>query len=296
MKIKLLISCLLLIGLTVNAQKLNKTYIAYIEKYDAVAVEQMKKHKIPASITLAQGLLESGAGKSRLARESNNHFGIKCGPKWKGPTVRYNDDLPNECFRAYYSPIQSYEDHSLFLKSNRRYAFLFDLDIKDYKGWAKGLKKAGYATNPAYATLLIQIIEDYRLYEYDNTSKKRNKKDKKKKDIIPHDVFIANGLLYVVAREGDTFKTIGKELGIKSKKLASYNNLPSDYPLMPGDIVYLKEKNKEYVGEKTFHIVKDGDSMHSISQTYGIRLDRLYKLNAKDKEFIPTVGERIWIK
>lgn len=296
MKIKLLISCLLLIGLTVNAQKLNKTYIAYIEKYDAVAVEQMKKHKIPASITLAQGLLESGAGKSRLARESNNHFGIKCGTKWKGPTVRHNDDLPNECFRAYYSPIQSYEDHSLFLKSNRRYAFLFDLDIKDYKGWAKGLKKAGYATNPAYATLLIQIIEDYRLYEYDNTSKKRNKKDKKKKDIIPHDVFIANGLLYVVAREGDTFKTIGKELGIKSKKLASYNNLPSDYPLMPGDIVYLKEKNKEYVGEKTFHIVKDGDSMHSISQTYGIRLDRLYKLNAKDKEFIPTVGERIWIK
>lgn len=286
----ILFTLLALLYLNANAQKLNRTYIEYINKYDEIAVEQMKKYKIPASITLAQGLLESGAGQSQLARRSNNHFGIKCGSSWRGPSVRHDDDRRNECFRAYYNPIQSYEDHSKFLANGKRYAFLFDLKTTDYRGWARGLKKAGYATNPAYASKLIQIIEDYELYKYDS----KNKKQKEK--VYKHDIYIANGLLYVIAKDGDTFKSIGKDVGISSRKLASYNDLWKKYPLMEGDIVYLKKKNKAYKGEKTYHVVKDGDSMHSISQTYGIRLDRLYKLNSKDEEYIPSVGDKVWIK
>lgn len=278
----------ILMNTGLNAQKLNRTYIEYINKYDEIAVEHMKKYKIPASITLAQGLLESGAGQSQLAKRSNNHFGIKCGSSWKGPTVRHDDDRKNECFRAYYNPIQSYEDHSKFLVNGKRYAFLFDLKITDYRGWAKGLKKAGYATSPTYATKLIQIIEDYELYKYDTKQKKEK--------IYKHQIFIANGLLYVIANDGDTFKSIGRDVGISSRKLASYNDLWRKYPLMKGDIVYLKKKNKTYKGEKTYHVVKDGDSMHSISQLYGIRLDRLYKLNARDEEYIPSVGDKVWLK
>lgn len=281
----------------VSAQRLNKSYIEYINKYDKVAVEQMKKYKIPASITLAQGLLESGAGRSELARRSNNHFGIKCGSSWNGPTVRHDDDARNECFRAYYNPIQSYEDHSVFLSNGYRYQFLFKLKPTDYRGWAKGLKKAGYATNPSYATQLIQIIEDYELYKYDNSSKKNKKKrGRNRNQKEEHEVLISNGLLYVIADNDDTFKSIGKELGIRAKSLAKYNDLWKDYPLMDGDIVYLKKKNKEYIGTKTYHIVKDGDSMHSISQIYGIQLKELYKLNNMDKEYVPTVGDRVWIK
>lgn len=292
MKIRILtVAALTAIAININAQKLNRSFIEYINKYDEIAVDQMKKYKIPASITLAQGLLESGAGKSELARKSNNHFGIKCGSSWRGPSVRHDDDAPKECFRAYYNPIQSYEDHSKFLANGKRYAFLFDLKITDYRGWAKGLKKAGYATSPTYATKLIQIIEDYELYKYDSR-KTREEKEK----VYKHEIFMANGLLYVIAKDGDTFRSIGKDIGISSRKLASYNDLWRKYPLMEGDIVYLKKKNKSYVGNKTYHVVKDGDSMHSISQTYGIRLDRLYKLNKKDEEYIPSVGDMVWIK
>lgn len=289
-----MLAVMLTAACTVMGQKLNKDYISYIKKWDNVAVDQMNKYKIPASITLAQGLLESGAGKSSLARKSNNHFGIKCGSSWRGRTVRYDDDAPNECFRAYRSAMQSYEDHSKFLTGNKRYAPLFKLKITDYRGWAKGLKKAGYATNPSYATLLIQIIEDYELYKYDGGRKAR--RALRKEVLPPHDVYIANGLLYVVARDGDTFKSIGKEIGIKSKKLASYNDLWKDYPLMDGDIVYLKRKNDAYTGEANYHIVKDGDSMHSISQTYGVKLKRLYKMNKFDDDYIPEVGDFIWVK
>ena len=144
---------------TAQAQTRNRQYEEYIHKYKDIAVEEMKRYRIPASITLAQGLLESGAGKSALSRKSNNHFGIKCGGDWTGRTVRYDDDARNECFRAYKHPRDSYEDHSKFLKGRSRYAFLFKLKITDYKGWAHGLKKAGYATDPRYAYRLIDIIE-----------------------------------------------------------------------------------------------------------------------------------------
>lgn len=279
----------------VQAQRLNKDYVSYIKKWDKVAVEQMEKYKIPASITLAQGLLESGAGKSTLARRSNNHFGIKCGSSWRGRSVRHDDDAPDECFRAYRSAKDSYEDHSLFLTGNRRYASLFRLKPTDYRGWAKGLKRAGYATNPSYASLLIQIIEDYELYKYDGGRKARRAR-RRGMTIIPHDTYIANGLLYVVAREDDTFDAIGREFKVKAKKLAAYNDLWRDYPLMAGDIVYLEEKCKAHPGKATYHIVKDGDSMHSIAQTYGVQLKRLFKMNKLDEDYMPEVGDFIWVK
>lgn len=144
----------------------------YIQKFAQYAVEEMEKYKIPASITLAQGLLETGGGQSRLALEGKNHFGIKCKEDWTGKTMKHTDDAPNECFRVYEDPRQSYEDHSIFLSTRKYYTGLFNLDMKDYKAWAYGLKKAGYATNPRYASILIGKIERYKLYEFDNTSSK----------------------------------------------------------------------------------------------------------------------------
>ena len=273
-----------------QAQHRNKLYLEYIAQYHEIAVEQMDKYKIPASITLAQGLLESGAGKSTLARKSNNHFGIKCGGRWTGNSVRHNDDAPRECFRAYSNARESYVDHSKFLTSGPRYASLFRLDITDYKGWARGLKKAGYATDPSYANRLIQIIEDYGLYKYD--VKERKHKTHKKQKLTPHTVYLANGLLYVKARRGDTFEAIAKEFKTKARLLVKYNDLHKDYTLAEGDVVYLHEKKKRADKKYVLHVVRENDSMHGISQMYGIRLKNLYKMNKKNPDdYIPEVGD-----
>jgi flagellum-specific peptidoglycan hydrolase FlgJ len=157
-------------------QSINTQYEEYIAKYLAIAKKEMKLHGIPASITLAQGLLESGAGQSKLAKKANNHFGIKCHNDWKGRKFRHDDDKRKECFRKYGNAKHSFKDHSLFLTSKSRYAFLFDLKTIDYKGWAKGLKQAGYATDPNYPAKLIKIIEDYKLYKYDKNIKNKKKR------------------------------------------------------------------------------------------------------------------------
>lgn len=204
----LIFMCLICITVSTSAQKRNKVYEDYIHKYRGIAVDEMKHYRIPASITLAQGLLESGAGKSELARKSNNHFGIKCGGSWDGRSVRHDDDARNECFRAYKHPKDSYRDHSKFLRSGARYAFLFRLKITDYKGWARGLKKAGYATDPQYANRLINIIELYDLDKYDH----KGGLEWAEEFPNPHQPYLANELLYVVARRGDTFKSLGKSL------------------------------------------------------------------------------------
>ena len=297
----ILVCCVLVT--TAYAQHRQTSYNNYIKQYAPLAVEQMKQHNVPASITLAQGLLESGAGLSTLSRKSNNHFGIKCGGGWRGRSVRANDDAPNECFRAYRKVEDSYEDHSLFLVGNQRYASLFKLKKTDYKSWARGLKKAGYATDPSYANKLITIIETYDLYKYDNDgmskreAKKWQKLLKKKPWLAnPHDVYIANGLAYVIARDGDTFQLLGGEFEIGWKKLVKYNDLQRDYTLEEGDIIYLKEKNKKPVADVVYHEVREGDSMHSISQIYGVRLKTLYKLNVMADDHIPEVGERVWLK
>lgn len=292
-----ILAVIMLFAVGAQAQKRNARYVEYINKYSDLAVEQMRLHKIPASITLSQGLLESGAGNSELARKSNNHFGIKCGGSWRGRTVRHDDDARNECFRAYSNPRDSYEDHSVFLTRGARYAFLFNLNITDYKGWARGLKKAGYATDPSYANRLITIIEDYALYKYDSKGAYTERKLKKEPWLMnPHQVFIANDIAYVVAREGDTFKTLDKELDISWRSLAKYNDLERDYTLEAGDIVYLKKKKKKASKPFTVYVVKDGDSMHTISQKYGIRLKNLYKMNRKDGEYVPEIGDRLRLR
>lgn len=265
----------LLYFLPLQAQTRSKSYEDYIKKYRELAVEEMRRYHIPASITLAQGLLESGAGQSTLARKSNNHFGIKCGSDWSGKTVRHDDDARNECFRAYKHPKQSYEDHSKFLVGRSRYASLFKLKITDYKGWARGLKKAGYATNPRYAEQLIGIIELYDLHQYD----RKDALKFLKKNPNPHQPYIANDLLYIVVRQGDTWKAISKEFDISQKKLRKYNDLYKGYALRVGDILYLEEKNKRADKEHIVHELRAGESMHGISQKYGIRLKNLYKLN-----------------
>ena len=278
----LIISCL-----TLQAQTRNKQYENYIKKYRELAVEEMKKYHIPASITLAQGLLESGAGQSTLARKSNNHFGIKCGGDWTGKTVSHDDDARGECFRAYKHPKESYEDHSKFLAGRSRYASLFKLKITDYKGWARGLKKAGYATNPRYADQLIGIIELYELHKYDE----KNYLKWIKKNPNPHQTYIANDLLYIVVRAGDSWKSISKEFDISQKKLRKYNDLYKGYALQVGDILYLEKKNKKADKEHIVHVLRAGESMYSISQKYGIRLKNLYKMNKMDADDpAPEVG------
>ena len=273
--------------LVLQAQTRNKQYESYIKQYRDLAVEEMKKYRIPASITLAQGLLESGAGQSTLARKSNNHFGIKCGSDWRGKTVSHDDDARGECFRAYKHPKQSYEDHSKFLANRPRYASLFKLDITDYKGWARGLKKAGYATNPRYAEQLIGIIELYDLHKYDRKGGLKWMKENPN----PHQTYIANGLVYIVVRAGDSWKSISKELDISQKKLRKYNDLYKGYALQVGDILYLEKKNRKASKEYIVHVLRAGESMYSISQKYGIRLKNLYKLNKMDEDDpAPEVG------
>ena len=258
-----------------------------------MAITEMHKHHIPASITLAQGLLESGAGRSTLTKYSNNHFGIKCGRTWQGEKTYHNDDRPNECFREYDNPAQSFEDHSLFLVKNGRYASLFKLDITDYKGWAHGLRKAGYATNPNYGKLLISLIEQYELHQYDRVKpekqpkKEKVKADAKRQEVKPletHQTYLANGLVYVKVQKSDTWKTLSKGLNISEKKLRKYNDLYKGYALKEGDILYLTQKHKKAQKGNVTHVVKPGESMHSVSQKYGIRLKNLYKLNRMDEE------------
>ncbi|WP_338158384.1 glucosaminidase domain-containing protein [uncultured Phocaeicola sp.] len=270
------------------AQRRNQAYEDYIKKYRKIAVEEMERYHIPASITLAQGLLESGAGRSTLARKSNNHFGIKCGSRWEGRTVRHDDDARNECFRAYKHPRDSYEDHSKFLRTGARYAFLFRLKITDYKGWARGLKKAGYATDPRYADRLIDIIELYDLDKYDR--KGGLKWAEEFPD--PHQPYLANELLYIVVRRGDTFESLSKEMGISKKKIRKYNELPKDYKFQGGEIVYLEKKRSRATKDHICYTVRPGDSMYSISQKFGVRLSRLYKMNnMKPESPAPKVGE-----
>ena len=275
----------------IYAQSQNKTYMIYIDKFKDEAMRQQKRYKIPASITLAQGLLESGAGNGELARKSNNHFGIKCHGVWQGEKVYYDDDEKGECFRKYDDPMQSYEDHSLFLTSRSRYAELFNLKITDYRGWAVGLKKCGYATDKAYASKLIGIIELYNLNKYDLQALKKGKKSQE--NINPHTPYISWGLLYIEAKEGDTFESISNEFGIKRRKLAKYNELPKNHTFKEGEIIYLQEKNKYSKKGYKYHIVKDGESLHSIAQKYGMKLSNIYALNRKYDSWIPNVGDKI---
>ena len=219
------------IVLSVYGQVTNSQYLRYIDKYKEMAVDQMLRYKIPASITLAQGLLESGAGTSTLAREANNHFGIKCGGSWKGPYVLRDDDARNEKFRKYRSVAESYEEHSLFLKQPR-YSSLFKLSPRNYKGWAHGLKRCGYATNPKYASLLIDLIERYDLSQYDKWKSVKSSYDYSDDELSynegtypAHLVYRNNNNYYVIAKSGDTFDMLAAETGVSARNIRKYNEL-----------------------------------------------------------------------
>ena len=279
--VRILILLLILTGINpelVKAQRKLSSYEAYISKYSDLAIEHQKKYKIPASITLSQGLLESGAGQSSLARQSNNHFGIKCHSDWRGGRVYHDDDLRGECFRKYDQVEDSYTDHSKFIAFRPRYSVLFDLDLKDYKGWAKGLQQCGYATDRAYANKLIKVIEDYELYRFDSnkgTRKQETPQQNKNASAELMPIYKTHGLIYVIARANDSFESIAQNLGFKEKELRKYNEVPEEFPLQPGDIVYLEKKKKKADKPYYDHVVQIGESMHSISQHYGIRLKSL---------------------
>ncbi|MCE5227345.1 MAG: glucosaminidase domain-containing protein [Porphyromonadaceae bacterium] len=295
--VRILILLLILTGINpelVKAQRKLSSYEAYISKYSDLAIEHQKKYKIPASITLSQGLLESGAGQSSLARQSNNHFGIKCHSDWRGGRVYHDDDLRGECFRKYDQVEDSYTDHSKFIAFRPRYSVLFDLDLKDYKGWAKGLQQCGYATDRAYANKLIKVIEDYELYRFDShkgTRKQETPQQNKNASAELMPIYKTHGLIYVIARANDSFESIAQNLGFKEKELRKYNEVPEEFPLQPGDIVYLEKKKKKADKPYYDHVVQIGESMHSISQHYGVRLKSLYKLNKKDMEYVPAEGD-----
>ena len=273
-------------------QKRYKVYEDYINKYSPIAVSHMQKYRIPASITLAQGLLESGAGQSELTKRSNNHFGIKCHRSWTGSRVYAKDDTPNDCFRKYRRAEESFEDHSQFLVQGARYSPLFRLSPTDYKGWARGLQKSGYATDRAYANKLIKLIEDYQLYRFD-TGKYRKLSNNQGANAQnwKHQPFKTHGLVYVIAVEGDTYDGIADEFGFKAKHLLKYNEVPKGFPLNEGDIVYFEKKKSRADKPYYEHVVQIGESMHSISQRYGMKVKNLYKMNRKDYEYVPEEGD-----
>lgn len=287
--IVLLLPC----GITAQT-RWNSQYQRYVDDYKDVAIKEMKKWKIPASITLAQGLLESGAGNSELTRKGNNHFGIKC-HGWTGRTVHVDDDLRNECFRAYRSALDSYEDHSRFLATSQRYSRLFKLKTTDYKGWAHGLKACGYATNPRYAQKLIEIIEVYKLYRYDSSSGKQKLEEG---FYGSRNIMAFNKNLYIYARRGDTFRSLGKELGISYRSLARYNERDKRDELEEGEVVWLKKKRTRAPRDFRHrpHTVRAGESMYSISQKYGIRLRCLYRMNKLQPDYQISVGDELRIR
>jgi LysM repeat protein len=273
----------------------------YIETWKETAIYNMQEFGIPASITLAQGILESGDGNSALARYANNHFGIKC-HGWEGPTYIQDDDTKDECFRKYYDASESYRDHSLFLTSRSRYSELFQLKPADYKGWAHGLKKAGYATNPKYAFLLIKIIEDNNLHEYDKAQKAKKHIPKREDD--PRNELVVdlrrevkihpNNIKFVVAKKGDTPASIASEMDMGPWQIKKYNDLDKGSALNDGDIIYLQPKRNR--GSKDMHKVKAGETMRDISQKYGIKLKKLYRKNRMDFGTQPEVGQELSLK
>ncbi len=331
--------------------------IEYVNKYSGLAVSEMRRTGIPASITLAQGMLESNYGRSTLATEGNNHFGIKCHSDWRGEKVYHDDNHRGECFRSYPTVEDSYRDHSDFLTTGSRYKDLFKLSSTDYKGWAHGLKKAGYATDPQYATLLINKIDDYGLHAYDTgtgkaapgqtpakptleqtagqqpatTAPKQNTGQQpatpvqktadtvlippvqKTTDPVPtqpeiqapakvislntgRKVLENNGVQYIIAEEGDTFKSIAEKYQLLALEVSRYNDLPPEASLKPGQFIYLQPKRSKAAEGNSIHVVKTGETMYILSQKYAVKLSSLYKMNVMEegKECIP--GQKVRIR
>lgn len=300
----------ILITSGVQGKQAKTTPEQYITKYKDAAISEMKKSGVPASITLAQGMLESAYGNSRLARKAKNHFGIKCHSDWSGPSIRKDDDAKNECFRKYKNVSESYRDHSKFLTGKSRYAFLFEYKTTDYKAWAKGLKKAGYATNPKYPKLLIDLIERYALNQYDKkgggTRKKKSakKKDKKSKTSgrideveqvkIKSRIRVSdNYVKYVVVNRDDNLKSIERETGVRVKRILKYNER-SKKRIKKGEIIYLQPKKKS--SRTKYHKVKRGETLYGISQRFAVTMKSIRKRNRMGKDDTIQPGQKLKLR
>jgi len=276
----------------------------YIDSYKDLAVKEMKRVGIPASITMAQGILESGNGNSTLARKSNNHFGIKCHSDWKGKRVYHDDDAKGECFRKYKTVYESYIDHSEFLVGKKRYASLFEMKITNYKGWAKGLKKAGYATDPKYAHRLIDIIEKNKLYLLDENKywKKPESSSSEGNDnfvITPYNTHVVkynNGIKYIRVEEGDSFETVSEEFGLRPWELYNYNDLANSADMQEYRYIYIQGKKGKAHRSHEFHSVKEGETLHYIAQKYGVKQSRLLRFNNLNKNAKLKAGDKIYLR
>ncbi len=306
----------------------------YVNEYKDFAIGEMIRTGIPAAVTLAQGILETGGGQSDLAALAYNHFGIKCKSEWTGETMSHDDDAKNECFRKYACVQDSYKDHSDFLRTRPCYAFLFKLDPTDYEGWAKGLKKAGYATNPAYAQKLIKLIvennlQDYTLLalnegnNYEETSVNADKtgnnsevsvsslietstvkpalsiqvlEEKTKNSTYPvNSVFSINDLKVIYAEAGTSLLAIANNYNISLKKLLEFNELADQADILNlGQLIFLEKKSKK--GTKEIHIVEANETLRDISQKEGIQLATVMEYNGLQKGMEPAAGEKIYLK
>ena len=314
---KTTIIILLLAVVSIASAQTRQTREEYIDRYKSIAVAHMERYGIPASITMAQGILESDAGNSRLSKESNNHFGIKCKKSWRGNRVYHDDDAKGECFRAYPSVEASYLDHAVFLDSSPRYDSLFAYPSNDYRRWARGLKAAGYATAPDYAERLVKIIETYRLDLLDQedgvaiyasrkradgmeqwfegqstaTSDELINPDAYRVTINSHkgyNVYRSNHTCYVLAKEGDTYASLGSVFQIGENTLRRFNDVAKADSLTKGTIVYIERKKARWEGNAMMHVVRRGETLHSLAQSYGIRERKLARLNSlrKGGEFV----------
>lgn len=299
---------------------------AYISKYKQIALEQERMYGIPASITLAQGILESGAGKSELTRNSNNHFGIKALGGWTGKIyLTWDDETEKSHFRCYDSADESFKDHSEFLKNNSRYRDLFDKSVYDYRGWANGLQRAGYATATNYAKALIGYIDAYQLYEVNGGVKLRAGKTitivrtitkeelLEMKDLQLDDSEISeeqesvtntiqkyvveiNDIRCTILYPGETLSSIAMKYDISKAKLLDFNETTSEEDLKEGDIIFLDKKKNKYQGAQDYYRVKDGDTLYGISQQFGIKIASLTKMNHKNLFSDLSVGEKLILK
>lgn len=311
-----------------SSQEKSKATLDYIDKYKEIAMTEMVDYKIPASITLAQGILESGNGNSELAKKSNNHFGIKCHKNWTGKRTYHDDDAKGECFRVYESPADSYRDHSVFLANGQRYAFLFDLKITDYKAWAKGLKQAGYATLPTYANVLIRLIENYNLTQYDQlvvkgdfkkgskdkSQKSKDKSQKTKENNIIYTPFKItdaevvgktaderyirenNKVKFIYAKEGESVYELADMLCIYDYQLVKYNDLGKRRTFKDNEIVYIEPKRKRSDRKHKYHTIQKGETLSYVSRLYAVRLKSLFEMNGMDDATVLQVGDNIRLR
>ena len=308
---KMFIAIVLLLGLLGLSAKDDTPQERYVKKYADMAVKEMVRSGVPASITLAQGILESGSGMSKLATQGNNHFGIKCHKGWEGKSMKVDDDAPNECFRVYSSVADSYKDHSDFLRYRDRYKFLFDLERTDYKGWAYGLKKAGYATDPGYPAKLIKYIEEYKLYKYDVLSKVEEKEVPLSPLVIEapkmareefhfpltRELFSKNGVPFVYSLEGETYRSIAKYYHLFHQEILRFNDLRKDEELLPGTVVYLSFKeNHTQPGLDKYIIEQDGEDFHAICQRFAVKEKAILKLNGLETPVQLREGDEIKLR